>query len=365
MLSQGSRQPNRLSHSRLTLEAIGESGWLERVGRMLGAPAGAPPALPLAGVVVGFGDDAACLAVGDRLVLVTTDVLIEGTHFTRRTIAPGALGEKAVAVNVSDIAAMGGRPTALTVGLGAHGGLPVTWLEAVFAGMARACRRWGIAFAGGDTVRSERVVLAVTLLGEFDGPAERLPLRRRIRAGQRLYVTGTLGDSGAGLALLQGGRPKARGIETWRGELIARHQRPVPRLAEGQALVRAFDDLAMIDLSDDLWKSVNLMAEAGGVGIGIQTARLPLSGALRRFARATGGPALEQAVFGGEDFELLFATAAAPQAVALSLGKAGLKTPVRAIGRATADRRVRWLDRAGREVKWEGRAFEHFGRREE
>jgi len=340
----------------LLLEAIGESGWLERLGRSLIGRA--------RDVVVGFGDDAACVTLppGSRgLLLVTTDLLIEGTHFTWRTATPATLGEKAVAVNVSDIAAMGGRPTAMVVGLGAPADFEVARLEVVFRAMQKACRRWGIVLVGGDTVRSERFVLAPTLLGEFDGPADRLPLRSRLKERQFLYVTGTVGDAAAGMELLlaRKGATALRIAEPYRRRLIERHRRPQPRLAEGQLLAGHFDDLPMIDLSDDLRKSVGLMSQAGGVGVAVQLDRLPISTALWRFCQATGRDAVEMALCGGEDYELLFATAAELAVVRGLFRRNGIKTPVEMIGRVEG-RAVRWLDKSGRAIDFRGRPFEHF-----
>ena len=343
-----------------TLADVGESGWLGRLAQSLVDDTRRVSIRTL----VGFGDDAAVLALpgaAGRPLLFTTDVLIEGTHFTWRTATPATLGEKAVAVNVSDIAAMGGRPTAMIVGLGAPASFSIARLEALYRALERACRRWDIDLVGGDTVRSDRLILAPALLGEFDGPAERLPLRDRVRPGQYLYVTGTLGDSAAGLAILLATRgTRERDLaQPWRRRLVERHRRPQPRLAEGRALAGRLDDLAMIDLSDDLLKSVNALAQASGVGAAIRLDRLPMSPALRRFCRATRRDAVETAVCGGEDFELLFATAAPPPRVRRILANAGLTTPVRLIGRA-GGKRVRWLDRDGRPVRIRPRAFEHF-----
>ena len=354
MLSR--RRPRRPAPRRATLEEIGERGWLDRLGRSLAGYA--------SDVVVGFGDDTACMvlqSVAGGLLLLTTDLLVEETHFTWRSATPSSLGEKAVAINVSDIAAMGGRPTAMVVGVGAPAHFEVARLERVFRAIERACRRWEIALVGGDTVRSDKLVLAVALVGEFDGPSGRLPLRSRLRAGQQLYVTGTLGDSAAGLALLlakKGAAERALG-QPWSRQLIERHRRPQPRLREGRLLAERLDDVAMIDLSDDLWTSADLLSRASRVGVAIRLDQLPVSPALRRFCRATKCNPLETAVCGGEDFELLFATSAPPRAVTRLLRENGIETPVCAIGQA-GGRRIRWLDRRGQSVTVRWRPFEHF-----
>jgi thiamine-monophosphate kinase len=353
----------RRSSSAEVLRDIGETGWLERLGRSLRA--GPEQAL------VGFGDDAACLSLGpaetERILLVTMDVLIQNTHFTWKTVTPASLGYKAVAVNVSDIAAMGGRPTAMVMGMGTAGREKVERLEAIARAVQRACSQWEIGFVGGDTVHSENFVLAITLLGEFDGPRERLPLRSRLHEGQRLYATGTLGDSAAGLSLMvnshptRGGHGKSDKMEDWRKALIERHRRPVPRLEEGRLLAEQLDDLAMIDLSDDLHKSVRLLREASGMGLSIRLDRVPMSRALRQYCRAADRDPLEFALFGGEDFELLFATRAEPRDLRRLFRQTGLETPLAEIGRVEGET-VHWLDGEGREVDLNWKAYEHFDR---
>ncbi|MCX8037724.1 MAG: thiamine-phosphate kinase [Candidatus Sumerlaeia bacterium] len=342
---------------RLRLCEIGEDGWLERLAKSLG-----PTAKEIA---VGFGDDAACLVIpagGQTLLLITTDVLVEATHFTWQTATPATLGEKAVAVNVSDIAAMGGRPTAMVVGLGAPPNCELARLASIYRGMQKACRRWGIAFVGGDTVKSDKLILSPTLLGEFDGPREKLPLRNRLRQGQDLYVTGTLGDSAAGMMVLMAGRkkpPPLRLSECDRRHLSERHRRPQPRLREGQLLARHLDDLAMIDLSDDLHKSVGLLCKASGVGATVDVQCLPVSAALRNWSRATKISLKQTAVYGGEAYELLFATAAAPHTIQDLFRRHGLRTPVTAIGRV-GGRTVRWQNFTPSPVDFRLMPYEHF-----
>ncbi|MBM3334813.1 hypothetical protein FJY63_09140, partial [Candidatus Sumerlaeota bacterium] len=166
----------RMRSRAASLADVGEFGWLERLGRLLGKAG--------KGVIVGYGDDAACLALpktgADQLILLTADILVESVHFTWLTATPASLGAKAVAVNLSDIAAMGGRPLAMLVAIGAPPGFPLARLEVVFRAMASACRRWGVEFVGGDTVRSgSEFILSPLLVGEFNGPTSRLPLRSR------------------------------------------------------------------------------------------------------------------------------------------------------------------------------------------
>lgn len=332
------------------MKDLGESGWLRWLGRLLRGHSH---------VAVSFGDDTACLKPSGRPQLLTVDLLIEGTHFTWRTATPASLGEKLVAVSVSDIAAMGGVARAMVVGLATPADMKADRLKSLFRSIEKSARRWNVAFVGGDSVRSEQLVLASVILGEFEGPIEALPLRSRMRPGHNIYVTGTLGDSAAGLAILQGEAGRAK---SWSRHLVERHRRPKPRVREAQALAQGLPDVAMIDLSDDLARSVELLCQSSGVGAEIRTDRLPVSPQLRAYCRASGREALDLAVGGGEDFELLFSTAAGPRRIAQILRKIRAPAQVRLIGRAVRRGGVRWTDHAGRTVKVAPKRFEHFGR---
>jgi thiamine-monophosphate kinase len=229
-------------------------------------------------VIVGPGDDCAVLRppMGSRRwQLFKTDVVVEGVHFTPDS-PPAAVGWKAAARAVSDIAAMGGNPTHAVVTVVAPGETPAAWLMAAYRGLARCARAYGFSLAGGETSGAPSgapVVLNVCLLGEV------LPshcvLRSGARPGDALFVTGRLGGSLAS----------------------GRHLRFRPRVAEAQWLVRHFRPTAMMDLSDGLGQDLPRLALAGGVGWQIDLARVPRH----------RGCSIEQALSDGEDFELLFA----------------------------------------------------------
>ena len=264
------------------------------------------------------GDDAAVLPCPGADLVVTTDVLVEGVHFSDRTTGPEDVGWRAVAANLSDLAAMGALPLGITVGLGAPGTIPVAWVEAVYRGMVACLDTYGGDILGGDVVRSPQVTLAITALGQ--GRAERLLYRDRAQVGQVLVATGVHGASRGGLELLL--NPAAGESLTGgdREALILAHQRPRPRFDVVAALVDhcppdlPLPPLAAMDSSDGLANAVLQIAAASGVGAKLVRSRLPISPALERWV----GPeqALDWCLYGGEDFELVLAL---PPELALEL----------------------------------------------
>jgi thiamine-monophosphate kinase len=253
------------------LRDLGEDRLVERLTR--GLPLGSE-------VIVGPGDDCAVLRPprgSPRWQLFKTDVVVENIHFTA-TSPPAAVGWKAAARAVSDVAAMGGNPTHAVVTVVAPGETPASWLLGAYRGLARCARTYGFSLAGGETSGAPSgapIVLNVCLLGEVL-PAHCV-LRSGARPGDVLFVTGRLGGSLAS----------------------GRHLRFHPRVTEAQWLVRHFRPTAMMDLSDGLGHDLPRLALAGGVGWQVDPARLPRH----------RGCSIEQALGDGEDFELLFAVA--------------------------------------------------------
>ncbi|MFL6295976.1 MAG: thiamine-phosphate kinase [Actinomycetes bacterium] len=262
------------------------------------------------GVEVGVGDDAAVLepSHGHKLV-VTTDVLVEGLDFTAALSEPEDWGWKAVAANLSDLAAMGAEARWLVLALTVPGPTPVATLERVYAGVGEACRAFGVALVGGDVSAGPVLSLAVTALGE----AERPVLRSGARPGDRLCVTGPLGAAAAGLGLLQRDDRAAGDLLGRFPGLAAAHRRPIPALAMGLVLARAGAS-AMIDVSDGLAGDALHLAEASGVGLEVHDATVPLAPGVAEAAALLGLDPLELALGGGEDFVL---AAALPRAADL------------------------------------------------
>lgn len=264
-----------------------------------------------ASVLCGIGDDAAVLRnAPGRLTLITTDLLAEGVHFDLATAGFEAVGYKAAVANLSDIAAMGGTPRHLLVSLAIPPGRSSSDVLALYHGMMQACRPHRVELIGGDTSASRQgFFLSLTILGEAN--RGRLLLRSGARTGDWLYVTGTLGDSLAGLGLLKGGvrkrLSKGRLKPADERYLIHRHLHPEARLKMGQGLARERLATAAIDLSDGLSGDLAHLCDESGLGVLVDGAALPLSPALRRYAAAVGSPAHDLALAGGEDYELLFA----------------------------------------------------------
>ncbi len=288
------------------------------------------------GVVVGVGDDGAVLepTPGKHQVTVI-DTLVEGVHYPR-DMNPADVGYRAVAVNLSDIAAMGARPRWMTLALSlATANAP--WLDAFAEGLYAAAAEHDLALVGGDTTSAPQVVVSVQITGEIE-PGRAL-LRSGARPGDTIYVTGTLGDAAAGLHGLLSGRPVK--------QLVARFARPSARVAFGQALVGTAS--AAIDLSDGLYGDLGKLLAASGVGADIDLAALPLSEALiENYApeRATAF-----ALGGGVDYEICFTASEAPPEPGVM--------PLTAIGTVTAGHEL-VCRRDGEIVPYDDSGYRHF-----
>lgn len=270
-----------------TVRAVGELALIKR-GQTL-FEKGSDPS-----VEVGIGDDAAVLRLGrsgrERL-LFASDMIVEGVHFQRRLVPAPWIGWKALASNISDIAAMGGIPKWAVVSAGFPPSTPVRFVKGLQAGLARCARRYGVTLVGGDTVRAPQVVVDVAILGTVD--PRRLTLRRGAKVGDLLYVTGRLGGS-------------------YRS---GRHARFLPRVAEAQALGKRVKVHAMIDLSDGLASDLWQLSRASRVTLRVDEKRIPVARAARTCLRRDclcytgrrGRQGVYHALTDGEDFELLFA----------------------------------------------------------
>ena len=272
----------------MRVKDIGERRLIARIRRSF-------PGKP-SGVILGIGDDAAVVRGPGKLV-ITHDLLVEDVDFRRRLHPPLLLGRKALNVNLSDIAAMGARPRHAILGLALPGEIEREWFAAFLAGFRDAARRAGVALVGGDMSGAARIMISVTVTGE----ARRFVPRSGARAGDRLFVSGTLGDAAMGMRLLE--RRAKRGNPTYARRLVRTFLDPSPRLELGSLLARLGLASAMIDVSDGLAVDLAHLCEESGVGAELNLAAIPISSELRR----TSGRPLDLALHGGEDFELLFA----------------------------------------------------------
>lgn len=326
----------------MKLQEIGEFGIIGRISSRVADGAG---------VRIGIGDDAAAAEpTPGRWLLVTSDMLLEGVHFDLSYTDPYRLGRKSLAVNLSDVAAMGGEPRHFLLSLAVPPGVTVEFLDRFTEGMLDLAREHGVTLMGGDTCRSSSgLVISVTLHGE---QIPELVVRRGgARPGDHVFVTGTVGDSALGLELLRQGERQ--------GWVVERHLDPTPRVRAGLALARAGLPSAMIDVSDGIAADLGHILELSGVGARLVLDRLPLSPAFRALAPAvTPDPAL-LALTGGEDYELLFTVPAERSGeVAPLLAESGLTaTP---IGEITAGCGLVLTGADGREVPLAGGGYNHF-----
>ena len=275
---------------------LSEDQLIEAIARVL---SGEEP-----GVVVGIGDDAAVVERGSGQPVLTTDLLVEGVHFERASISARDLGAKAITVNVSDIAAMAASPRYALVSLAVPLDVDAAWVMELYGGIREACAEHALALVGGDTNRAELIVLSVAVVGEV-APGRALT-RSGARPGDRIVVTGSLGAAAGGFALSRAhpSRAAAALSEPWGRALVEALARPVARVGEAQLLARA-GATAMMDLSDGLAKDLSRLCLASGVGAHLDLGAVPVSPALRAAAPMLGIDALELAIGGGEDYELL------------------------------------------------------------
>ena len=302
---------------------------------------------------VGIGDDCALLPVSGP-VLVTTDILIENTHFRTDINHYYDIGWKSVAVNLSDIAAMGGVPTYTFLSIGIPD-MDADDAYEMFTGILDCAQKHGSVIAGGDTVfSSSGITISVTQLGNV-GQSGCIK-RSGARAGDIIFVTGTLGDSIAGLKLLlRDGLYKA---ESGYPNLVHRHLHPEPRLSASMSISQCGIVSAMMDLSDGLCKDLRRMCEASGVGAVIESAKLPVSDELHKAATNLEATAEGLAAAGGEDYELLFTCPEDSVDDLLdSIVYAGCE--LTAIGRITDYSDVVLLDKEFKPIAWPD-VWEHF-----
>jgi thiamine-monophosphate kinase len=321
----------------VNLSDMGEFGFLERMRDWVGRGS----------ALVGLGDDAAVaeLRSGGRIV-ATADALVKDVHFRLDWSSPADVGWKAVAVNVSDLAAMGAEPRWLLLTLCAPPDASEDMLRGMYSGMGEACDAYGMELVGGDTVRSGALTLAVCALGEIDGD----PVRRSgAKVGDALAVTGPLGRAAAGVNLLLSQNPKKVSPED-AIECMDAHRRPSARVAEGRALQRAGAHAA-IDVSDGLGSDVRRLCEASGVGAELDLHRLPVADEVQRIADARGWDAVQMVLGGGEDLELLVAL---PREMLETID-----TDLIEVGRIVEDQSV-WLVHNGEREELPPAGYDHF-----
>jgi thiamine-monophosphate kinase len=279
----------------MALRSIGEFGLIEALARQVRSDD--------ENVTLGIGDDAAVLRpASSRELLATCDAMVEGVHFFRDRQSGWVLGERIAAVNLSDISAMGGRPRWALSSIVLPGDVGAQWLGEVYQGLRAGLSRHGAQIVGGNTSSGSTLVFDLTLLGDVE---EGRALRRSgARPGDLVCVTGTLGDSAAGLAVLSSDLGAVS--PSWRDEVVTRHLAPTPRVRAGQWLGDCGAVGACMDLSDGLAGDAWHLCQASGVELHLDLSLLPISAAAAAVAEAAGQDVEKWATSGGEDYELLF-----------------------------------------------------------
>lgn len=271
---------------------IGEFGFIDRIASHA----------QQAQVMCGIGDDCAVMALDDGHVrLVTVDTMVEGVHFVKEA-PPEGVGHKLLAVSLSDVAAMGGKPTDAVVAVSAPSDCDASYVERLYNGLFACADRFGVAIVGGDTTRTiGPLLLSLTLTGEM--ARERVCYRSGAQVGDAVYVSGPLGDAAGGLAVVLG---EVDIVGDDRQYLLRRLHRPEPRVDLGQVLSRAGIVGAMIDVSDGVASDLKHICRQSSVSAVILEQAIPTSTAFNRFCELAGKPSVNLALTGGEDYELLF-----------------------------------------------------------
>ncbi len=292
-------------------------------------------------VILGIGDDAAVIKYKKgRYLLLTTDMLIEGVHFNKKA-TPFQIGWKALATNISDIAAMGGIPKYALVSLGLKKEISVKFVDEIYRGIRTLAKKFKVTILGGDTVSSPKIVVNIVLSGEVE--KNYLTLRKGAQIGDKIYITGALG-----------------------GSILGKHLSFIPRVKEARYLVKNLHPTSMIDISDGLLSDLKRICEASEVGAKIYQKKIPLS---------KEAVSLENALTAGEDFELLFTVSHHPppypshqgrgkqqQLTPLPSreGKAGEgEVHITQIGEV-AKKEILLLDEKGKRIRLTGNGFDHF-----
>ena len=329
----------------MDLREIGEFGIINRIRKWTTS---SDPAL-----LQGIGDDVAVIKMGAKVLLITTDILIEGVHFDRSWIDPYPLGRKALAVNLSDIASMGGVPKYFLISIGLPKNLHISFISSFYRGLKTEANQFRVELIGGDTSLAPKIVINLCLLGE--GIRRDLLFRKGAKVGEDLFVSGTLGDAALGLRILQE-KKKMNGAE----RLIKKQISPQPKIELGQAIAKRHLATAMIDVSDGLLIDTSHLLEESGVGARIWEDRIPLSRLYRKWIHFFSKDAFQFALSGGEDYELLFTAPSEMRKRIASLARS-LKIPITRIGEILPKKDgLRIINRDGKDYSPSRLGFEHF-----
>lgn len=297
-------------------------------------------------IIAGNGDDCFCFRSGKETICITKDMLIENVHFKKEWTSPQILGEKAIEVNISDIASMGSvQPKYVFIGLGIPPQISQNYINDLYKGFKKACERYYAVIAGGDTVRSDKIVISITVVGKS---TSKIITRKGAKKGDLIGITNTFGDAGAGIDLLfkYGNKRKYTKEENF---LISKQNAPKARLKEASKIAKYLT--SMTDASDGLFVSIGLVAENLGAEIDLQ--KIPISKELKKVI-PDKEKQIKYALFGAEDFELVFTV---PKNKAASVKK--ILPEITYIGIVTAGKKVKYFNN-GKEEKFKYCGYKHF-----
>ncbi|MHC2994482.1 MAG: thiamine-phosphate kinase [Candidatus Atribacteria bacterium] len=316
-------------------------------------------------ILLGIGDDcAAYYSSPDKIVLATCDMLVENIHFTLSTCSPRQLGRKAMAVNISDIAAMGGVPRQALLSLGASSSTSVEFVDQLADGLKEEAKLFKINIVGGDTVHSSLgLVINITLIGEVE--PDLIVKRSTAKPGDLIMVTGELGGSAAGLILLLE-EEKISSIPIKIAEEVKlAHLSPVPCIKEGRIIAKERLATSMIDISDGLASDLTRICEASVVGAKIYASKIPILSAVRKVAKLIKKDPLDLALYGGEDYELLFTVSTKKADGIIKLLKKELGTKISIIGEIKDKKEgIKIEDLQGKIVDLQAKGYNHFSETE-
>ncbi|MFC1979109.1 thiamine-phosphate kinase [Chloroflexota bacterium] len=328
----------------MKVSELGEFGLIKMISNLISLPSKDK-------IILGIGDDATARKIDAGIELATIDTLVENVHFTLDTITYEELGWKSLAVNVSDIAAMGGVPLYALVSLGLPGNIDVNDIKKLYEGMLELANAYDITIAGGDVVKAPQLTISVSVTGKATD--NKILKRSTAQPRDRIAVTGYLGTSAAGLKMLI---DKLKFDDQTTSLLRKAHQQPQPRVAEGQTLVKS-GVKAAIDLSDGLISDLGHICQMSNVGANIHVDKLPIHPIVRDNFEEK---AIELAWCGGEDYELLFT--AKPDII--DKVRQTTKTPITSIGYITSAHadKVILFDVKGNTINLEQEGWDHFSK---
>ncbi len=337
----------------MKLEDLGEFGLIDRIK---------PLFIPLTDDIIGIGDDCAVIRRKEGPAwLVTADLLVERVHFIRKYISPFDLGRKSTAVNLSDIAAMGGKPVYAVLSIAIAPGIDLPFMDQFYEGVRTICREFEVSLIGGDTTSSKNdLAINITVIGEVE--YENILFRSGAEPGDRIYVTGVLGDSAAGLHLLGAGYTRESKKLDYFDKLEQAHNNPRPHCREGYLLAKSGLAHSMIDISDGTAGDMMHICERSGVGARLYADRMPLSDECKKAAELLNQDPTEWALRGGEDYCLIFTADPDNENTIRNILKKRSKTShaVFAIGEVTEDKRCLIIRSNGDEQEIKKGGWIHF-----